>query len=57
VILEILAREGLLTDKKCKSIVSKAPEQKRRLTQLKRVKPPRASSGGAVAELLFANSI
>ena len=37
-ILEILAREGLLTAKQCKSIMSKAPEQRRRLTQLKRVK-------------------
>ncbi len=37
-ILEILSREGLLTDKQCKSVISKAPEQRRRLTQLKRVK-------------------
>ena len=37
-VLEILAREGLLTDKQCKSIISKAPEQRRRLAQLKTVK-------------------
>jgi general secretion pathway protein E len=37
-ILEILAREGLLTDKQCKAVISKAPEQRRRLTQLRRVK-------------------
>ncbi len=36
--IEILAREGLLTRKQCKSIISKAPEQRRRLTHLKRVK-------------------
>ena len=37
-VLEIIAREGLLTDKQCKSIISKAPEQRRRLAQLKTVK-------------------
>ncbi|MCK4417518.1 MAG: type II/IV secretion system protein, partial [Candidatus Latescibacteria bacterium] len=37
-ILEILAREGLLTAKQCKSIISKTAEQRRRLTQLKSVK-------------------
>ena len=37
-ILEILTAGGLLTTDQCKSIISKAPEQKRRLTQLKRVK-------------------
>ena len=36
-ILDILVREGLLTDKQCKSIISKAPEQKRRLTQIEKV--------------------
>jgi general secretion pathway protein E len=37
-ILEILTREGLLTDKQCKSIISKAPEQRRKLTQIEKVK-------------------
>jgi general secretion pathway protein E len=38
-IIDILVREGLLTDKQRKSIVSRlAPEQRRRLTQLRRVK-------------------
>jgi general secretion pathway protein E len=37
-ILEILAREGLLTDKQCKSIISKAPEQRRKLAQIEKVK-------------------
>ena len=37
-ILEIITHEGLLTPEQCKSIISKAPEQRRRLTQLKRVK-------------------
>ena len=37
-ILKIITHEGLLTPEQCKSIISKAPEQRRRLTQLKRVK-------------------
>ena len=37
-ILEIITHEGLLTPEQCRSIISKAPEQRRRLTQLKRVK-------------------
>ena len=37
-ILEILSREGLLTDEQCKSIVSKAPEQGRKLQQIEKVK-------------------
>lgn len=37
-VLKILAREGLLTDEQCKSIISKAPEQRRKLTQIEKVK-------------------
>ncbi|MBW1793389.1 MAG: type II/IV secretion system protein [Deltaproteobacteria bacterium] len=37
-ILEILTAGGVLTTDQTKSIISKAPEQRRRLTQLKRVK-------------------
>jgi general secretion pathway protein E len=37
-ILEILTREGLLTDEQCESIISKAPEQRRRLAQIEKVK-------------------
>ncbi|MBW2172434.1 MAG: type II/IV secretion system protein [Deltaproteobacteria bacterium] len=37
-ILKILSREGLLTDKQSKSIVKKAPEQRRKLTQIEKVK-------------------
>ena len=37
-ILDIITHEGLLTPEQCNAIISKAPEQRRRLTQLKRVK-------------------